>query len=392
MKLLCSRPRLSVYSLTLSCALLVILCHVANWAGGKWHSFSPREWTQKEVILEIGRTKYRLLNVPTRIHPARNGPTDYASQWLRNMGHTLHYLTGRVPDWTFSGERQPLHWLFLREEVPYQFSETVEALKDNYRREIAKLSAYLKSHGVVLVVLPVPTKMSIETGHLPRSLPQPSTVETLFRPQGSASPDAAYRFFVEAAPDITVDLMSIYRKYREQHPGEHLYVPGDTHWSSLGIAHAAEGIVRNLRQRGWNLAEPRIEYENKTVPSYGHDLIEALQLPSIFLESWEPFRWFEPNYYIGPLTDQIAEKKIYLAGSCYSQRFPSPNQSLGAVLSRAINRLYADSSRRNASATGPLQEMINAQWVLSSGDLLVWEFPMRNPPKANESFPLPLVQ
>jgi len=100
---------------------------------------------------------------------------------------------------------------------------------------IAQYSADLKALGVDLILVPVPPKAAIYPDQLAADL-DPSAAPSM-RP---------FLEKISASGVQVLDLESLFREHRSQHPDQPLYCATDSHWSPLGAQLAAAATAKRL--------------------------------------------------------------------------------------------------------------------------------------------------
>lgn len=100
---------------------------------------------------------------------------------------------------------------------------------------IEQYSADLKALGVDLILVPVPSKASLYPDKLAADLP--ATAGTSMK---------EFLTKIEARGVKVIDLESLFRTHRSEHPDQALYCATDSHWSPLGAELAAAATARLL--------------------------------------------------------------------------------------------------------------------------------------------------
>lgn len=364
-------------------ALNLVTGETIQWKG----TWQPSRLTLSSGSRDLASMESRRSNLPDRFEPI-----DGTARRWRDLGFRINYGLGRVPEATFLGPKESTQRIYLREEVAFQYPATAGWVRDSLVPHLHALARHLEGSGVHFVIVPVPTKISIERARLPTPLPSDQVWKPLRAPatlrSGNEDAYEVYRTVAEAVPGRTVDLFEAFSLYRERHKGADLFVPADSHWSSLGIAVAAEAVTRKLKGEGWRLPDFQIEKVRDRRPYYYHDLLGSMQLPIGFLRSNAAFQWLEPLYRVVPEVPQY-QGKLVLAGTSYSDRLRSLDVSFGKVLASALHRTLVDASVSNTDALGPLRKIKTEGWVLEKGDLFVWEFALRMMASPEEPTPLP---
>lgn len=281
-------------ALTLSLASLLLIYHLVAIAnrheflslGQRQESFIQirvGDWYSNKIkFLSYGDLKY-------------GESFDYVSKKIKQISYIFRYMVNQVPNFVILGLKEPFQRFYLREEICASYKKEAQ---QRVRSGIwmAKLIADFEAHGVTLIVVPIPTKISIEREFLPSKLP--SCVLW-----GVAAKDSAeleeysyenYKAFVDGSPSHILDLYQTYRDYLKHSPGNYVYVPSDTHWSSLGIALAVKEVVYKLKKMGWALGEADLELRSFE-SAYG-EFLSYLQLPDFYVRRSNNLQWTEPLY------------------------------------------------------------------------------------------------
>ncbi len=377
--------------LTILLGLTAVLYHVYNFRHGAFlRPFAG--WSRFEVEASFGGESFAL---PLLTRGDAPEARDAASKRIGEAGYVMAYEAGRLPAFIFSGRKDPLHRLYLRDEIRFQFEAARALVEKGFTPRIRAFIESLEKRGVTVIVLPVPTKIAIDRDRLPRALPQDSLWEGK-SPRGKEDPYAVYKAYVDAAPEHVVDLHRAYVEYHQLFKSAEIYVPSDTHWSSLGIALAVSEVIKKLKALGWSVREPTIRYVYSSPAVAKFDLLAALELPESYLSTAPQLGWREPMYDVPPVTDSSSAHKVVVAGSCYAIRLAEtdgnePAYGLGAVLGRALGMVSAETNLANVPAAEPLARLVASHWLLERGDLLVWEFAAKTPPGESEELPIPSV-
>jgi hypothetical protein len=306
----------------------------------------------------------------------------------------MNFAAGRRPDFLFTRWQAPFWRLYLRAEVPFQYRSEREDVAARFGDSFKGFVQAMGESGVHLVLVPVPTKIAIEREVIGGRLPAIDLVGEI-PDAGSEDAAAVYRTVVEAAPAQTVDLLAVWQRYRASHPEAQLYPPASVNWSSLGMALGAQAVIAKLREQGVAVDVPDLRYENKNLPDLSSDAIHSLLLPAEFLRTAPEFQYYEPVYDLteavhGP--DPTPRPRLILAGSCHSRHLYDGDFGFGSLLARSLHRTPLEVALANEPATAPLHQIADQGWILYPGDVLVWEFGMRNLPRVGEELPVLYVQ
>jgi alginate O-acetyltransferase complex protein AlgJ len=175
-------------------------------------------------------------------------------------------------------------WLFFRKSADYIFSGDLasQAVDKNPIPHLVSLKEHLNKRGVNLLFVPVPGKEEVYFEKLPAGIPSPKI--PYVNPYG--------RKFVgdlQVAGVEVVDLLPFFlaEKSRDATSREPLYQEHDTHWTSRGLAIAAEAIAQHIKEYGWYGAVEKTTFTTKdTTCSRLGDLVE--KLPEAEQAAYEP--------------------------------------------------------------------------------------------------------
>ncbi len=339
-----------------------------------------------------------LYHAADAIHPAVTLPDhaelDFSAAWLRGWGYRLAYESRRVPDFFFLGPRRPWQRAYVREEIPFQFTSSLSAVETGLAAPVRRLVAALAPKGVTVIALPVPTKISLERELLPARLPDAQWWDwdpIYSLRSGSEAPESVYRAVTAAAPSETVDLFRVFSAYRASHPDAELFLPADSHWTALGITLAAAAVLDNLRARGWAIPRLTPRAAGEMPWTYAYDFLTALQLPLAYVARAPQFDWREPLYRL-PVTVAPEAGRLWIAGSSYSRRLQGTGFSLGEQVAGALHRRLILIEHDGGRAAWGLNQMRAAGQKLRRGDVLIWEFALRQPLAPSDSWDPPEVE
>jgi hypothetical protein len=311
--------------------------------------------------------------------------------FFMRLGGLVRYLAHSTPPSVIFGVDHPNQWLFLRQELEFQCRRSPEYIELYYLRPLREFLSVLDRHGIEVVVVPIPTKLSIYRDNGPRVLP----TENIFRtqPPCAEDPDANYQQIVNFDPRV-VDVMAAYRSAKRLFPNTLLYWPTDSHWTSAGTIVAAGAVLQKLKSRGWPIAMPTPRYVGPRDLGSGADLIESFKLPKFFIAREPAFRFGDIVYaWQEPLPTTPREPppgRLILAGTSYSERFQSWKFSFGKLIAEPLHReLIRPDGASGGRAITALQNLNQAGVQLRRGDILVIEFSVRQPWKPGEYLPVP---
>ena len=320
---------------------------------------------------------------------------------LRRTGNSMRLALGQSLDWVIWGAGRP-PVLAPRIELPLSHGLGDESIKANLDHLILRLGQYsrkLRADGWQLVVVPVPTKLSIyrEAFSWPLLDEDPLTR----RPVPADGADALMRYlFAELhSRDVAaVDLQTLYRAERFAHPDAWLYPPGESHWTGHGLRIAAQASAEKIHAiAGVPLQMPTAA--PRPVDHYGDLAVSFDPLPSWLgrLDGSYHFRdelstW--PVYDPRPGDSPPASLVVVLGTSYTGQYGWLVNEPVGYA--PAIGAFLGHATIRQISQTGiggyhPFKTFLERRSALlgefcraagerpeSARKIVVWEFPMRD--------------
>ncbi len=175
---------------------------------------------------------------------------------------------------------QDANWFFLRKELEHLSKgdlANADMSKDNIEKTdplpvIAKYNEDLKALGVELLLVPVPCKAAIYPEKLDGKI-DPKTVPSM----------GAYFAKLKAAGVNVLDLESVFKAERAEHPDKQLYCATDSHWSPYAAQLVAKLVAdkyRGLKEISENSLADLITLPEETIEFHG-DLIEDAQKASV---------------------------------------------------------------------------------------------------------------
>ena len=353
-------------------AITVLVYHLSNQMGGvPFHL--PFRWTSQTALVKMGQRSVASFAL-TSSKLIDKYFIDDSSKSLAELGYAFRYRVGQNRPGLLYGNAEPYLNLYLKDEIPFQAEMSEASVQEGYVDKLTPFRRALEAHGVKLLLVPVPTKLSIQrdpvsgaVGHFwSTQAVESSVIET---------PERPYRALVESERGNVIDLFSIYRRYREDHPGANLYVPMDMYWSSLGVALAGKNIAESVAKAGAVILR-RTKYG--PVP-YTHGMVGGLNLSENFVNTHPEFRWREPMYDLVAHGIKTDIKRIFQLGTCYSSRFKETKYGLGNLLSRVLKAPVYDFAAPGSHGILAALGLRNSGVKLGPGDLVVLEFAFRQP-------------
>lgn len=164
-----------------------------------------------------------------------------SERFLRQTGNSLRLALGQTLSWCIWGKGTP-PMLFATVELwaSEGLTPSNQRVVDDALDVIRHHHALLASEGWTLVVVPVPTKLSIYRDRCTWPIMEKNLLTR--EPVESDRADEIYDRLIQGLRDDQIpvaDLKTLYRQYRLEHPAALLYPAAETHWSGLGLAIAA---------------------------------------------------------------------------------------------------------------------------------------------------------
>jgi hypothetical protein len=244
----------------------------------------------------------------------------------------------------------------------------------------------LRREGVARVlIVPVPTKLSVMLATDPSLREQVGAIPLEAPPRGDARSGAgrlpqplsfdgrrtaeAYDAFAASLTGIDgVSVVDLHRRFVErQAAGDWLFVPEDSHWTSLGLNLAAAEVVRAWRGTTVDVVKAG------TTPDGEGDLQRLLALP---LLPWFRVHPFVEDRYDVPLAPPPSDCPPFVAllGSSYSEHRSQP---FAQQLSRASGCPVTDLSMGGRGPLASLRRMREQYHDRLRGAVVIWELPFR---------------
>ncbi len=297
---------------------------------------------------------------------------------IRGTGYLLRYLAGEEYPLVLIGTKTPHLSLFDRRDSEFVYQETGEKLERTFVPAMKEWIETLTAKGVEVVVLPIPPKQAVEREKLPQELP-PEYPWTEYLPHRREDIRGNFRRLLSADSSHMVDLFSHYMTHRDQNPQSNLYIPWDLHWSSEGIALAAQKTLDHLYKKGWPVGQYRLNLRAEAPLDHTPRLLSVLQLPGYYKRRSPNLRWREPLYTleeeVPPRINVEPEtvKRVVLIGSSFCNRFSGTPYHLGNMLASALKRELIANCMEGGGNWGALAELKRDDFHLRKGDLLVYE-------------------
>ena len=287
------------------------------------------------------------------------------------LGYVLRYLIGQQPDRVIAARRGDTLHLFSGGDLEMQVRDYGAAGARTVIAGARPALDRLRTLGVTVVPVLVPTKLSLYREELPYSIGKRGRWS---RPPTDAQPedpDFVHQLLAEGMPEA-IDLYEPFRVFRRTYPDRLLYPPLDYHWTSLGSAVAVVTIARQLMERGVLSIAPQWLGEGRRRLT-ASVLTDQYPLPRWYLARATEFQSDEEV--VRFVTEPVREGagRLIVLGTSFSQ-FP-PEGFLGQLRSVFGRRVEAF-VRPNNGYAGGFQMMKDAHFKLRRGDLLIWEMPL----------------
>ncbi len=317
---------------------------------------------------------------------------------LRETGNSLRLAGGQKLSWCIWGNTTPLT-LFHKVELWVSEGLTPVNLErvDGALATISKYHTILQREGWILVVVPVPSKLSIYSDRY--IWPCLETDPLTRRPIERDRADEVYDRLVgqlQAEHIPVIDVRALFRAERLAHPDALLYPPGETHWSGHGLkitADATAELVSSLSGVHRRQITPRyLEVEEVADMAKGFDPLP--QWPSRL----QPVYRYKDRLVSGDVTAgfQYAQNPtslMFVAGTSYSGQFVwhvgEPvgfAWAIGGQLeecefyngAQAGHGSYAAFETFLAEREGKAADFSRRRNLRDFPKIVVWEFPIRD--------------
>jgi len=309
---------------------------------------------------------------------------DVSSRELGELGFIVRYKMGQFPYDSFQGAKgKTPRRLFARDANHFMYSRAIPELKQNaFLAQIANLTATLDRVGITLVVVLVPLHIAIERDFVPSGPLPPLNRWNELKDPGPEDPYGVYRTAVESNPLHILDLHKIYRDYRQANPDALLYFPGDSHWSSLGIAVASQGVLSFLKQRETNVGVGKVSFDGFNEEKRKSQLIEYLQLPDAYVTSNPDLHWTEPLYILkNDRKRKLAATnggRLFVLGTSFTARFIDTGYGFAEMLAAGMGKNLTAFGLAGGGATHGWHRLKYEGNTLRRGDTIVWEMPFES--------------
>ena len=298
--------------------------------------------------------------------------------WLRPLHRQLRWWVMR--DLGDKAVAASDGWAYYGPNIHYLGERYFRDLKSNNPADdpveaIADFNQQLAKRNIRLLVVPIPTKGTVQPSHLRSQLGPDVAIAAHSR-----------RFLDELRGRQTevLDLYSPFVKEQLAHPEKSLYLKADTHWTGEGARFAAGLLAARVREMlGPTAFEPKRTYRRETmtvprrpdIPRMSRLPFEASAFPP---EPTAVFRIFDEQG--EPYADED-ESQILLLGDSFSRIYQTDEPgaagwiaNLAFELGTPITTIVND----GGASTLVRQELARSPELLNGKRLVIWSFVERD--------------
>ncbi len=327
---------------------------------------------------------------------------DVAVIWLRRLGNSLRLAFGQTPEWYFRGRTANTpETLFLTNELPLAAGLDVsnQEIVKRAVETIAFLNRRLAEEGWKVVVVPVPSKLSLYRERIvwPLLEKDPFTRQPLDQDRSDEVCDALFAG-LSAAGVSAVDLRTPFRQRAlADETGNQLYPAGESHWSAAAVALAAQFTADALGAQGL-AQDPAPASAAPTAYLLSCDMPERSEAIEGFPAWLSQLRWYHETVTRGvkpgPLRREDRTALVAVSGTSYTGHYSwLGDAGLVAELDRrlpvALVRSYAEAGRGSLETARSFLAQKGALVAETIGGSVnhaispdrkywVWEFPLRD--------------
>jgi hypothetical protein len=335
--------------------------------------FTPKEqWRKSRIGVKLGERNWNVANVSEWGQVNAN---DFSSKLIKGLGYSVKYLLDDYPDNVIKGNPEPYLNLTVRDEFGYQRAAKIERMRRYVALPVLHYTQWLESQGIRVVVVPVPTKVSVYRDDFDQGLPLMDLWGAEPRRDPGAPPKAeepalVYGSITDTLGERAVNVLGLFRKAKAS-GGPRLFHYNDLHWTSYGLTLVAAEVARKVT----GTAPEIVALGNKS-KSFDHPVLNMLRLPPWLLEARRELWWEEPLYELAPARAKASSGRLILMGSSASEEHGGTPHRFGSVLARALGRELIEQAVAGGGAEGSLRRLVDSGVTLSPEDVVVWEFPM----------------
>jgi alginate O-acetyltransferase complex protein AlgI len=312
-----------------------------------------------------------------------------STRWLEQAGNLIQYLAGRESPEIDRGPSFPNQYLFLRESNDTLYQYPGQALVTKIEAPLTKWVETLTKAGIETVILPIPSKQSLDREILPVEL-EDRNIWKYVPPHQRETIRANYLSVLGIAPQHSVDLFDLYQKHMQLVPDHYLYVPWDIHWTTEGIAVAAQGILGHLKKKGEAVELYPLRDMGLAPLDHSAPLLSSLGLPSYYLRRAPQFQWRESLVTLDHLPEgKPVQGRLIVVGSSFCARHSGTQYNLGDQLSKALGRELTMFCAPSTDMEAGAKKMLEQKFSLKKGDIVVYEFLFSHIPQSSLELPIP---
>ncbi len=326
---------------------------------------------KSQILVSRGVASIRIPTVT--VWPTSPTYFDLASITLKGVGYVIRYWVSQIPDFIIEGAGSGDLEMTERHDILTLDPGVLPTLTGNLDKMSRQIGAW-KNSGARVVVIPIPSKLSIERERFPAKLPPCQVWSRCNAPQVESA-QTNYAEVVLRVPEA-LDLFAVYRSQYLQ--GLDPYLPDESHWSSLGIGLAARATLARL---GVN---PLPEMTEADAFEDFHFAKQMLQLPDWYLNRHAgSARHREPTYRFAVLSkpstmrgSDLRANRLVILGTSFCLRLGHTKYGLSNLLAENLQAGLKTYCGTGNGLWGAIGQMELAGESVRGGDIVVWEVPM----------------
>jgi len=319
-----------------------------------------------------------------------------ATKILRMTGNSIRLICGTKLAWSFWSKSKPTMlfgkwelWVSDGISTPSNLQVVQNAISN-----IQNIQTLLNNEGWKLVVVPVPTKVSIYREQIRWPILEKNLINR--EPVAKDKADEFYDALMKGCGIYNicaVNLQNEFRNYLKKYPDSMIYPPGESHWSGLGIRLAAEATAATL-EKNLSLKRKNINYSFFEVEEIA-DMAQAFDPLPILLGPLKNIYRYKDQLVNGEQGKGYTypskpDALIVVVGTSYSGQFTwHIGEPVGFPWVLALN--IENTEVQNAASAGQgstysLEKFIKeckSKYLVDSkiektNKIVVWEFPIRD--------------
>lgn len=303
---------------------------------------------------------------------------------LAGIGKIVRYSFGQSPDYMRIDRKDGGIYFYLPEELQFS-TEAGLAVTKVGTRIVNQVALKLEASGVTVVQVPIPTRISVD-----RSLAPPDASASIWHSQRLDQatievPAKVYSATQFGGAPRVVDAFGAMVDEQQARPGSSTQLAIDTHWSSLGIAATARAVIQNLQRRGFDVSVPEIVPRSMEVSEIG--FVTPLGLPQWFIARSPELQRRDLMYAFATPTRPSNIERLVTFGSSYSTSYGKTDFSFPKLVATGLGVPLHDLSKRGGGPNGSFKRAVAEGFRFRRGDVLVWEYPVRQPATIEMEFP-----